>query len=252
MAVLITGYKGFIGQNMMSALPNSAGYEWGDGAVSLEGITRVIHLGAISSTACADWGMLYEQNIRFSIDLISACADWRIPVQFASSASVYGADATTFCETDTPNPQSLYAKSKRAVEDFVLGKSWRVPVQMFRYFNVYGQHEDHKDQPSPHARFRRQALETACIEVFEGSEDIRRDFVPVERVINVHKCFFDLNETGVYNLGTGEAVSFMDVAQSVALETNARVVTVPMPDISGYQQYTQADMTKTHRALKGV
>jgi len=54
MAVLITGHKGFIGQNMMAALPGSVGYEWGDGPLSLTGIDRVIHLGAISSTACTD------------------------------------------------------------------------------------------------------------------------------------------------------------------------------------------------------
>jgi hypothetical protein len=55
--------------------------------------------------------------------------------------------------------------------------------------------------------------------------------VPVERVIEVHKRFFDLPVTGVYNIGTGKAVSFMDVARTVALETDAEIVTVPMPYI---------------------
>jgi ADP-L-glycero-D-manno-heptose 6-epimerase len=120
---------------------------------------------------------------------------------------------------------------------------------MFRYFNVYGPHEEHKDQPSPHTKFRRQALETGRIEVVEGSEHIRRDFVPVERVVEIHNRFFDLDVSGVYNLGTGRAQSFMDVARSVALETSAEIVTVPMPKISGYQRYTQADMKKTHAML---
>jgi ADP-L-glycero-D-manno-heptose 6-epimerase len=73
--------------------------------------------------------------------------------------------------------------------------------------------------------------------------------VPVERVVEVHKRFFDLDVSGVYNLGTGKAQSFMDVARTVALETNAEIVTVPMPEISGYQRYTQADMTKTNALL---
>jgi ADP-L-glycero-D-manno-heptose 6-epimerase len=87
------------------------------------------------------------------------------------------------------------------------------------------------------------------IEVYEGSDEIHRDFVPVERVVEVHKRFFDLDVSGVYNLGTGKAQSFMDVARTVALETNAEIVTVPMPEISGYQRYTQADMTKTNALL---
>jgi ADP-L-glycero-D-manno-heptose 6-epimerase len=249
MTTLITGHKGFIGQNMMAALPGSVGYEWGDGPVSLDGIERVIHLGAISSTACTDWPKLCEQNIHFSNNLLYRCAARRIPFQFASSASVYGPDAKTFRESDFVNAQTLYAQSKLAVEHVIRMRRWPMPVQAFRYFNVYGPHEHHKDQPSPFSRFRLQAAATGRIEVFEGSEEIYRDFVPVERVVEVHKRFFDLDVSGVYNLGTGKAQSFMDVARTVALETNAEIVTVPMPEISGYQRYTQADMTKTNALL---
>jgi hypothetical protein len=59
-----------------------------------------------------------------------------------------------------------------------------------------------------------------------------------------------LDVSGVYNLGTGEAVSFMDVARSVALETSAEIVTVPMPHIPGYQRFTQADMCRTNSLLQ--
>jgi ADP-L-glycero-D-manno-heptose 6-epimerase len=249
MAILITGHKGFIGQNMMAALPGSVGYEWGDGTVQLDGIDRVIHLGAISSTACTDHEKIREQNIHFSVDLLYACAARKIPFQFASSAGVYGPNNTTFRETDKHDPRTLYASSKSYVEHVIWARRWPMPVQVFRYFNVYGPNEHHKDQPSPHSRFRLQAAATGTIEVFEGSEEIYRDFVPVERVVEVHKRFFDLDVSGVYNLGTGEAQSFMDVARSVALETNAEIVTVPMPEISGYQRYTQADMTKTNALL---
>ena len=249
MTVLITGHKGFIGQNMMAALPGAVGYEWGDGPVSLEGIDQVIHLGAISSTVCDDWNKLCEQNIYFSNDLLYRCEDRKIPFQFASSASGYGPNAKTFRESDVLNAQSLYAQSKLAVEHLILSRNWSMPVQSFRYFNVYGAHEDHKDQPSPHTRFRRQAAATGKIEVFEGSEEIYRDFVPVERVAEVHKRFFDLGVSGVYNLGTGKAQSFMDVARTVARETGAKIVEIPMPHLPSYQRYTQADMTKTHALL---
>jgi ADP-L-glycero-D-manno-heptose 6-epimerase len=246
MAILITGHKGFIGQNMMAALPGSVGYEWGDGSVPLDGIDRVIHLGAISSTACNDWDKLREQNVAFSVDLLHACAARKIPFQFASSASVYGPNAKTFRETDAPDPQTPYAESKLFVENLILTQKWPMPVQAFRYFNVHGPHEHHKDQPSPHTRFRLQAAATGAIEVFEGSDKIHRDFVPVEQVVKVHKHFFDLTASGVYNLGTGKAKSFMDVARDIASDTGAEIVEVPMPRLKGYQRYTCADMTKTN------
>jgi nucleoside-diphosphate-sugar epimerase len=129
MAILITGHKGFIGQNMMAALPGSVGYEWGDGSVPLDGIDRVIHLGAISSTACNDWHKLREQNVAFSVDLLHACAARKIPFQFASSASVYGPNAKTFRETDAPDPQTPYAESKLFVENLILTQKWPMPVQ---------------------------------------------------------------------------------------------------------------------------
>ena len=249
MPILITGHRGFIGQNMMAALPNAVGYEWGDGPLSLEGIDRVIHLGAISSTACNDLYRLQTQNVDFTLDLLARCAAREIPLQFASSASVYGPKAKTFREADPVAPCNLYAQTKHAIEEYILSRDWPMPVQAFRYFNVYGPHEDHKDQPSPYSLFRRQAADTGKIVVFAGSESICRDFVPVERVVEVHKRFFDLPVSGVYNIGTGKAVSFMDVARTVALETDAEIVTVPMPYIPSYQRFTQADMAKTHSLL---
>lgn len=247
--ILITGHRGFIGQNMMAAFPGARGFEWGDGSPDLRGVDRVIHLGAISSTQCADGRAITRQNVEFTSQLLWACAERCIPFQFASSASVYGPNAKSFCETDRPDPATLYAQSKYRVEQLVLRHDWPMPVQAFRYFNVYGPHEDHKDQPSPHSRFRRQALRSGRIEVFAGSEHVLRDFVPVERVIEVHRRFFDLPVSGVYNLGTGVATSFMEVARAVAAETGAEIVEVPMPELRGYQRFTQADMTKTHALL---
>ena len=252
MAILITGHRGFIGQNMMKALgPRAVGHEWGDGEPNLDGIERVIHLGAISSTACRDWDALLEQNVVSSVRLLAACDERGIPIQIASSAAVYGPKASTFVETDKPNPRNPYALSKFIVEKYVERHAWTMPVQLFRYFNVYGPHEDHKDQPSPHSLFRRQAA-SGVIEVFEGSENFCRDFVPVETVIDIHLRFFDLSCSGVYNVGTGATSSFMDVARQVASETGAEIKEVPMPAQlrRNYQPYTRADMTKTRSALK--
>ena len=246
--ILVTGHRGFIGRNMMQAFPDARGYEWGDCKVDLTGISRVIQLGAITDTQCDNWSMLAERNVNFTRELLHDCAERQIPIQIASSASVYGS-GPVFREDAAVFPLTDYAISKRIVELYALDRKWPMPVQLFRYFNVYGPHEDNKSQPSPHTRFLRQATALGHIEVFEGSEDIKRDFVPVELVIRIHRRFFDLDVTGVYNVGTGTATSFMDVARAVAAETGVDIVEVPMPDIKGYQRYTCADMTKTYAAL---
>ena len=251
MRILITGHKGFIGQNMMEALADHelTGYEWGDKDYSLEGVDRVIHLGAISSTACTDIEALRAQNVMFSYDLIDRCIERNIPIQMASSASVYGKNNVTFKETDMPSPDTYYAKSKRLVE--VKYKTIPSTVQFFRYFNVHGRYEDHKDnQASPYHKFRKQA-EQGVIKIFEGSKEFKRDFVPVETVIDVHKKFFDVAESGIWNVGTGETKSFDEVAREIASETGAEVVEIPMPAKlrGGYQTYTKADLTKLNSTI---
>jgi ADP-L-glycero-D-manno-heptose 6-epimerase len=254
MRILITGHKGFIGQNMMEALADHelTGYEWGDEPYSLDNIDRVIHLGAISSTSCTDIEALRAQNIMFSYDLINRCIERRIPIQIASSASVYGKNNTTFKETDVAWPDTLYAHSKLLVEREYLMKGLPSTVQFFRYFNVYGKYEDHKgDQASPYSKFRKQA-EQGEIRLFGGSANFKRDFVPVETVIDVHKKFFDITDSGVWNIGTGEATSFKDVAKQIASETGAKIVEIPMPENlrKGYQAYTKADLTKLNNTLE--
>jgi ADP-L-glycero-D-manno-heptose 6-epimerase len=223
--------------------------EWGD-EYSLYGIDRVIHLGAISDTRCNDWVALRKQNIGFTLTLMECCQKYGIPIQVASSASVYGPDNTTFKEDDPVAPANFYAKSKALIEQYFNEMRPVSPVQIFRYFNVYGPHEEHKsDQASPFHKFREQA-KTGTIRIFEGSKEFKRDFIHVDQVIDVHKKFFKVLESGVWNVGTGKTMSFSDVARLAADEFSAKIETIPMPSLNGYQKYTCADMTKLNRTLK--
>lgn len=251
MRILITGYNGFIGQNMVnhfSADHDLVLYEWGEQHPSLDGVDRVIHLGAISSTTYMDEQAIKAQNYDYSVRLISECVERQIPIQIASSASVYGTKNTTFRETDSVDPQNLYAKSKAAVEAFCGGLKTGSPVQLFRYFNVYGPHEGHKgDQASPQHKFNQQSQSLGYIRLFKGSMGFYRDFVPVERVIEVHEAFFEVDDSGIWNLGTGIPQSFLDVALSI----NSHIKWIEMPDElkAGYQRYTCADTTKLDKYL---
>jgi ADP-L-glycero-D-manno-heptose 6-epimerase len=251
MRILVTGYKGFIGQNMIEALtPNHdlVLYEWGDGKVNLDNVDRVIHLGAISSTTCTDVKALKLQNYDFSVKLVLDCITRKIPIQLASSASVYGITNTSFLETDKLAPCNLYAKSKAAIEEFCNRVYGSGVVQVFRYFNVHGPHEEHKgEQASPYYKFSKQLKETGKIKLFKGSDKFYRDFVPVETIIKTHIKFFKIKESGVWNIGTGKPKSFLDVA----VEIGGDIEWVDMPDVlkGSYQTYTCANLNKLKTTL---
>jgi len=255
MKIMITGYKGFIGQNMVNALKDKhelTVFEWGEPLPDLRGHDWCIHLGACSSTTETDVDKVLSQNYDFTRFLLNACQENGVNFQFASSASVYGL-GKEFKETTPPSPQSPYAYSKYLVERYIEGfrSRWNITIQVFRYFNVYGPHEDHKgEQASPYHKFEKQAKETGVIRIFEGSENYLRDFVPVNRVIEVHELMMEKNISGLWNLGTGRPTSFSSVARMIADTYGANVISVRMPiDIKKhYQEYTCADLTK----LRGI
>ena len=258
MKILVTGYKGFIGQNMVNALKDEhelSLFEWGDDLPNFNGLDWCIHLGAISSTTETNVDKILSQNYDFSRLIINRCQEHNVNLQYASSASVYGNTTEVFTETAPPSPQSPYAWSKYLFERYVEGfaSKWTINVQGFRYFNVYGLHEDHKgDQASPYHKFEKQARETRVIKLFEGSDKFCRDFVPVERVIDIHKQFMNIKETGVWNVGTGVATSFESVAQEIAKKYNATIEYIPMPEniAKQYQKYTCADIKKLQQTFQ--
>ena len=173
----------------------------------------------------------------------NACKTYGVNLQYSSSASVYGL-GTDFKETSIPDPRTPYAWSKYLCEYYHKQHQGGNIVQGFRYFNVYGpEGEEHKgNQASPYAQFKRQAEETGRIKVFEGSENYRRDFIHVSKVVDTHLKFLYNTNSGIWNIGTGKTISFMDVAKSF----NVPIEIIPMPDVlkDSYQKYTCADVTK--------
>ncbi len=125
-------------------------------------------------------------------------------------------------------------------------------VTGLRYFNVYGYQENHKgSMASVPFHFYNQAVENGEIKVFEGSENFLRDFIFVEDVANVISFFIDKGIGGIYNCGTGNERSFMDMAEIfVNLYGNCKIKTIPFPEhLKGkYQAYTKADITKLRNA----
>ena len=248
--ILLTGHKGFIGGHLQRAL---AGHELvcidhGDSVLPVHDFDWVIHVGANSSTQERDVEKIFQQNYEYSVDLYNRARHWGVNFQFASSASIYGL-GQDFRESAPPDPRTPYAWTKWLFERYVERHPPKEScVQIFRYFNVYGSGEDHKgSQASPHSQFARQAREQGYVTVFENSDQYLRDFVPVETVVDCHLRFLNLHVSGVFNIGTGQAQSFLSVAEQFGVPIRTRPM--PEPLKSSYQTYTCADMTKTNQYL---
>lgn len=249
MKILITGHQGFIGKNLAPFLDKEHelfGYEWDSNFLpEVEGFDWVIHLGAISATTERDIDKVMLQNYEFSKWLFNECNTKGVNFQYASSASVYGT-GTDFREDAPKQPQSYYATSKYLFDRWVMQQKHNVIVQGFRYFNVYGPYEDHKgDQASPISKFFKQAKD-GVIKLFENSDKYLRDFIYVGDCCNIHRFMLTTKESGIFNIGTGVATSFQEIAELVAKKYNAKIEYIPMPDsLKGqYQEYTCADITK--------
>jgi ADP-L-glycero-D-manno-heptose 6-epimerase len=255
MKILVTGHKGFIGSNLASYLKYKGheveGWDWQENKYpDASKYDRVIHLGALTSTTETDVEKVMKQNYEFTMKLIEICDMMGTSLQFASSASVYGPGLDGYREDSKCLPQSPYAWSKYLIDRWIAEyeNEFKINIQGFRYFNVYGNGEEHKgDQASPVTKFTKQAKETGEILLFENSENYLRDFISVQDVCLVHEKMLEKDVNGVFNLGTGVPRSFKSIAEVIAKKYNAKIVEIPMPEAvrNQYQTYTCADMTKT-------
>lgn len=247
MKVLLTGHKGFIGSHLLRKFTSEghivSTYEWGDAYhPPVNGQDWVVHVGAISSTTETDVEKIMIQNVDHSIELYNQCIEHGVNFQFASSASLYGL-GKEFKETSPVDPRTPYAWSKYLVERYIRNNPSPARAQIFRYFNVYGTNEEHKGkQASPFTQFKKQSIEQGFVEVFYNSDVYRRDFISVEKIVDLHTKFFDVEESGVWNFGTGKTMSFMEVAK--IFSSDIRFKAMPDQLHNSYQQYTCADVTK--------
>ena len=249
--ILITGAGGFIGGNLANYLEHR-GYDvtrfdtnLGDsGLPDILNQDIVIHLGANSSTTETDLKKILSENFEYSKSLYEICSRIDVKFQYASSASVYGI-SRSFKEDDFCKPLSPYAFSKYMFDSWLLNQEY--PYQGFRYFNVYGLGEDKKGkQASPVSKFIKQAQGGGEITIFEKSEKYKRDFVSINDVCEMHCRMLTEEASGVFNIGTGNPISFRDVAEIIKENSHCTIKEIPMPkELTGqYQKFTKADNSK--------
>lgn len=222
----------------------------------------VYHMGACSNTDEFREDYLREVNLKYSRDVWTACTRYKVPLLYASSAATYGDGTQGFSDDPTLTPKlrplNPYGWSKQYFDLFVLEEVQKGKTPPFwsgfKFFNVYGPGEDHKGgQASVLFHARRQFLEKGFVRLFkshkEGVADgeQKRDFVWVGDVADALFSFARGGLTpGIYNLGTGEARTFIDLAEAVAKslgkECKIEFIETPEKLRKGYQYFTEAEL----------
>ena len=241
-------------------------------------VDAVFHEGACSDTMETDGNYVMANNYTLSCELFHACRERGTRLLYASSAATYGGSSTFRESPEFELPLNVYGYSKLLFDQRLrreLGPKFedgRHQVVGFRYFNVYGPREQHKGRMASVAfhqfnQFRNEG-KVKLFGAYGGyaAGEQRRDFVFIDDVVAVNLWFFDHpDKSGLFNLGSGRAQPFNDVALAVvqALASDATVPAdaagaaarglieyIAFPDAlrGKYQCFTQADLT----ALRGA
>jgi len=238
-------------------------------------IDAVLHQGACSDTMETDGRYMMANNYRYSLALLDYCQEEEVPLLYASSAAVYGAGKVFSEQRECEAPLNIYGYSKFLFDQVVRRRLPDADSQIagFRYFNVYGPNEAHKGRMASVAfHCFNQFRSDRRVKLFQGWEgyangEQKRDFVSVEDVVAVNLHFLEhAGLSGIFNLGTGRAQTFNDIAvatvnaclkaegQSALTleEMRARnmIEYIAFPDeLKGkYQSHTEADITNLRRS----
>ena len=222
----------------------------------------IFHIGARTDTTEFDKAIFDELNLNYTKEIWNYCSRKKVPLIYASSAATYG-DGTLGFDDDPQTMPSLkplnpYGDSKQDFDVWAMEQSEQPPFWVgLKFFNVYGPNEYHKGRMASVVMHAFNQIRTnggmklfmSHNENYEHGGQLR-DFIYIKDVLNVIMFWYNHRQnSGIYNLGTGQARTFNDLANSVfkALEIDPNIVFIPTPeDIRDkYQYYTQAEMQRT-------
>jgi ADP-L-glycero-D-manno-heptose 6-epimerase len=228
-------------------------------------IGAVVHMGAISATTETNVDLIAASNIRATVDLLDWCTEAQVPFIYASSAATYGDGTQGFDDCVTRDslaklrPLNAYGWSKHVVDRRIarlVETGARLPPQWvgLKFFNVYGPNEYHKgSMRSAIARNFPVVQDGGPLRLFrsynpkypDGGQ--MRDFIYVRDCVDVILWFLEHpGASGLYNLGTGQARTWLDLANALygalGYAANVEIVDMPIELQSQYQYYTQANM----------
>lgn len=221
----------------------------------------VFHIGARTDTTESNWDVLNKLNLEYTKLVWNICVEYGLPLVYASSAATYGLGESGYedNEADIPSlkPLNLYGDSKNEFDIWAL-KQHRKPYFWagLKFFNVYGPNEYHKGRMASVIFHTYRAIKaTGEMKLFQShNPDFKdgeqmRDFVYVKDVTEV--LYFLLQhrkDSGIYNLGSGRARTFLDLAsntfRAMDLQPNIHFVPTPEDIRDKYQYFTEAKMDK--------
>ena len=280
MRVLVTGGAGFIGSNLAKRLESlghqttviddfsSAGWPnlvafrgdvlTANVATELAPLIAagpfdvIFHEASITDTTVMDQRKMMHNNVEGFRNILDLATRWDSRLVWASSCSIYGQGPVPMKENQLPNPLNVYAYSKLAMENMAACHAQRrhQPVIGLRYSNVYGPAEAHKGKfASMIHQLCKQMRAGTRPRIFTAGEQ-KRDFVYIDDVVQLNLLAMESRSSGVYNAGVGDAFSF----NAVVTQLNRVLKTDLQPDYfenpySFTQDWTQTDLTETHRVL---
>jgi ADP-L-glycero-D-manno-heptose 6-epimerase len=223
-------------------------------------IIAIIHQGACSSTIEWDGKYMMENNYHYSKRLLHFCLDERIPFLYASSAATYGHSTTFIEKREYEVPVNVYGYSKFQFDQYIRKVIPKAKSQIIglKYFNVYGQHEKHKESMASfvyqcYKQFK--SFKYLCLfNSYDGykSGEQSRDFIYVKDVAKVNLWFLDHSWiSGIFNCGTGQTESFNRVANIIIEhygEGEIKYTEFPNHLKGYYQSYTKANLDKLRSA----
>ena len=237
----------------------NAFFDWFD--ETHDHIDFIIHLGARTDTTEFDYNVFQRLNVDYTLGLWKLCVEYQIPLIYASSAATYGMGELGYDDrhdiVSDLKPLNPYGRSKNEIDKFILSQKEQPPFWAgLKFFNVYGPNEFHKGKMASvilHAY--RQIIETGKVKLFRSHNPAfadgqqLRDFVYVKDVAKVILWLMEHRpESGLYNVGTGHARSFYDLAdntfKAMGLETNIEFIDTPLEIRDKYQYFTEANMAK--------
>ncbi len=224
-------------------------------------IDFVFHLGAITDTVGNEPELYQQLNLIYSQRIWNICAEIQVPLLYASSAATYGNGEEGFSDAhryiSNLRPLNLYGWSKHDFDVWALKQAHTPPFWSgMKFFNVYGPNEYHKKRMASVVLHAYKTIgQTGQMPLFRSHhKDYRdgeqcRDFVYVDDIADVMMYFMEHQEnSGIYNVGTGKARTFLDLTRSVfcsmGLETNISFIDTPVDLRGRYQYFTEADIKK--------
>ena len=223
-------------------------------------IRCVIHMGACSSTTGTDPDYYEQNNFQYTRHLAQWCVEHRIPFIYASSAATYGDGSRGYADDEQSlqslQPLNLYGWSKHKFDLWVMDQGLRDHVVGLKFFNVFGPNEYHKgSMRSVVNKAYPGVASEGAISLFKSYHpdysdgEQQRDFIYVQDAVDVVLFFMDHPEIhGIYNVGTGTAHSWNELARAlfaaVGKAPNIHYIEMPEHLKERYQYFTQATVEK--------